>query len=55
MADAKIAFINVVIVIQLYRQSSKLKRNKAGYTATPVTRGWAGAIIEVNASFGQEQ
>ena len=29
--------------------------NKAGYTATPVACGWAGAIIEVNPSFGQEQ
>ena len=29
--------------------------NKAGYTATPVACGWAGAVIEVNASFGQEQ
>ena len=28
--------------------------NKAGYTATPVACGWAGAIIEVNASIGQE-
>ena len=27
----------------------------AGYTATPVTCGWAGAIIEVTPSFGQEQ
>ena len=29
--------------------------NKAGYTATPVACGWAGAIIEVTPSFGQEQ
>ena len=29
--------------------------NKAGYTATPVACGWAGAIIEVTTSFGQEQ
>ena len=29
--------------------------NKAGYTATPVACGWAGAIIEVFPSFGQEQ
>ena len=29
--------------------------NKAGYTATPVACGWAGAVIEVNRSFEQEQ
>ena len=34
---------------------SKYFRNKAGYTATPVACGWAGAIIEVTPSFGQEQ
>ena len=31
------------------------KENKAGYTATPVACGWAGAIIEVSGAFGQEQ
>ena len=30
-------------------------RNKAGYTATPVACGWAGAIFEVSKAFGQEQ
>ena len=30
-------------------------KNKAGYTATPVACGWAGASIEVTRSFGQEQ
>ena len=30
-------------------------KNKAGYTATPVACGWAGAIIEVRGAFGQEQ
>ena len=29
--------------------------NKAGYTATPVACGWAGAIFEVSGAFGQEQ
>ena len=29
--------------------------NKAGYTATPVACRWAGAIIEVSGTFGQEQ
>ena len=32
-----------------------LKENKAGYTATPVACGWAGEVIEVTRSFGQEQ
>ena len=32
------------------------KRNKAGYTATLVACGWAGAMIEkVTGAFGQEQ
>ena len=30
-------------------------KNKAGYTATPVACGWAGAVFEVTQSFGQEQ
>ena len=29
--------------------------NKAGYTATPVVCGWAGAVIEVTWAFGREQ
>ena len=29
--------------------------NKAGYTATPVACGWAGAIIEISGAFGREQ
>ena len=29
-------------------------RNKAGYTATQVACGWAGAIFEVASSFGKE-
>ena len=29
--------------------------NKAGYMATPVAYGWAGAIFEVSGAFGQEQ
>ena len=32
-----------------------LDENKAGYTATPVACGWAGAVFEVISSFGQEQ
>jgi len=34
---------------------SNLRENKAGYTATPVACGWAGALIEVTSSFGQVQ
>ena len=30
-------------------------RNKAGYTATEVACGWAGAVFEVTRPFGQEQ
>ena len=29
--------------------------DKAGYTATPVVCGWAGAVIEYTRSCGQEQ
>ena len=31
------------------------RRNKAGYAATEVACGWAGAIFEVTRPFGQEQ
>ena len=31
------------------------KKNKAGYTATEVVCGWAGAIFGVTRLFGQEQ
>ena len=30
------------------------KTNKAGYTATEVACGWAGAVFEVTRPFGQE-
>ena len=33
---------------------SKFSINKAGYMATEVACGWAGAIFEVTRSFGQE-
>ena len=32
-----------------------ITRNKAGYTATEVAWGWAGAIFKATPSFGQEQ
>ena len=41
--------------LQGVKVKQKKKKNKAGYTATPVARGWAGAVIEVTRSFGQEQ
>ena len=31
------------------------RKNKAGYTATPVACGRAGAIFEVSGAFGQER
>ena len=34
---------------------NRVNENKARYTATPVACGWAGAVIEVTRSFGQEQ
>ena len=40
---------------QTYNCSWIKQRNKAGYTATQVACGWAGAIFEVTRPFGQEQ
>ena len=41
---------------QCFTQTDAIsKRNKAGYTATEVACGWAGAIFEVTRSFGQVQ
>ena len=34
--------------------SCTLKKNKAGYTATLVACGWAGAVLEVTRASGQE-
>ena len=36
-----------------YRYKNDIKKNEAGYTATPC--GWAGVIFEVTRQFGQEQ
>ena len=34
----------------------KRRRNKAGYTVTPVACGWAGAVLEkATRAYGQEQ
>jgi len=40
---------------QIFKNEDDTTGNKAGYTATPVACGWAGAVIEVTRSFGQEQ
>ena len=36
-------------------REKRKKANMAGYTATPVACGWAGATFEVSVAFGQEQ
>ena len=36
-------------------RENDVKRNKAGYTATPVACRWAGAKFEVSGAFAQEQ
>ena len=36
-------------------KTDKIMKNKAGYTATQVACGWAGAIFEATPSFEQEQ
>ena len=38
----------------IYYPNDFLEKNKAGYTATEVVCGWAGAIFEVTRPFGQE-
>ena len=47
--------VNHVRMKEDIRRTTNSEMNKAGYTATPVACGWAGAIIEVSAAFGQEQ
>ena len=39
----------------LISEKNSFAYNKAGYTATEVACGWAGAIFEVTRPFGQEQ
>ena len=43
------------ITLVVGNQGEHLVENKAGYTATPVACGWAGAIFEVTRPFGQKQ
>ena len=44
--------MNLTVIVE---ESLTLIGNKAGYTATSVVCWWAGAIIEVSGTFGQEQ
>ena len=37
------------------KRKNDMNENKAGYTATEVACGWAGAIFEVKRLFGREQ
>ena len=36
------------------KAASNIELNKAGYTATKVACGWAGAMFEVSGAFGRE-
>ena len=41
-------------LVKPWSQQMGMDKNKAGYTATEVACGWAGAIFEVTRPFGQE-
>ena len=44
------------LILPLHRLAQAYsQRNKAGYMATPVVYGWAGAVIKITWAFGQEQ
>ena len=43
------------VAVQQIEGVCRARMNRAGYTTTPVACGWAGAIVEVTSSFGQEQ
>ena len=47
----------LAVLLTTLKTTWKIEReiNKAGYAATPVACGWAGAVFEVTWSFGQEQ
>ena len=49
------ALFETSVVYFVQGLSISLSVNKAGYTATPVACGWAGAAFEVTRSFAQEQ
>ena len=52
--DVKNKILNMRIEKKV-KGSEESHENKAGYTATTVACGWAGAVFEVTLSFGQEQ
>ena len=41
--------------VKMSKLTAKFQMNKAGYTATEVACGWAGAIFEVTSPFRQQQ
>ena len=48
--------VTTIQITLLRGRDFTILENKAGYTATPVACGWAGAVMEkVNRAFGQEQ
>ena len=55
LSDEKAQAFILSSQVKSFHLETSTNFNKAGYTATPVACGWAGAVIEVNASFGQEQ
>ena len=45
----------VISYLAYAEQNATCRENKAGYTATEVASGWAGAVIKMaNQAFGQE-
>ena len=48
-------FFFTVILMCFKLQNNQVSLNKAGYTASEVACGWAGAIFEVTRPFWQEQ
>ena len=48
-------FSFIVLIKTMLLRNCHPNKNKAGYTATEVACGWAGAIFEVTGLFGEEQ
>ena len=46
--------VKISVEFASLKLNAELGKNKAGYTATEVACGWAGAIFEVTRPFGQE-
>ena len=51
LPDATARFVKHMVNLN---KKTLMGMNKAGYTATPVACGWAGAIFEVSRPFGQD-